>query len=113
MASFAPKKERESVLLMARIDVPGSGSSAGHRVRNLSNDGVCVEYGQRIEKHTQTVVSIGDLEHVPAEVAWARGGFAGMRFLQPVDAQLARKRRPVATEVRAGWMQEIGHAYRR
>ena len=58
-------------------------------------------------------MSIGQLDHLAAEVAWARGGFAGIRFCRPVDVMLARKHRSKITTVRAGWMAETDHAYRR
>lgn len=112
MVGFSTKKERESVFLMARLDAARTGVTASHRVRNLSVDGVCVEHPGGLEKFTRLAVSIGQLDNIPAEVAWARGGFAGLKFLAPVDVQSARKHRGIATEVRAGWMNEIRHAHR-
>ncbi len=112
--NFTSKKERESVWLMARVASPAGGESGGHRVRNLSRDGVCIEFPDRLEQHDRLTVSIGQLDHIPGEVAWARGGFVGIRFAQPIYPALARKHRGTKpVDVRAGWMTDLRHAHRR
>ena len=114
MTNFTSKKERESVLLMARITSAAGTETGGHRVRNLSREGVCVEFPARLEQHDRLTVSIGQLDQIPGEVAWARGGFAGIRFSQPIDPALARRHRGTnPTDVRAGWMADLRHAHRR
>ena len=114
MTNFTSKKERESVLLMARVAPAAGSESGGHRVRILSRDGVCIEYPGRLEQHDRLSVSIGQLDDVPGEVAWARGGFAGIRFTRPIEPTLARKHRNATpTDVRAGWMTDLRHAHRR
>ena len=112
--NFTSKRDRESVLLMARVAPAAGEESTGHRVRNLSRDGVCIEYPGRLEQHDRLDVSIGQLDRIAGEVAWARGGFAGIRFAQPIDPMLARKHRAAKpVDVRAGWMTDLRHAHRR
>lgn len=93
---------RDSVFLTAQV-VGACGATRRYRIRNLSREGACVEQPEGLQKDARLTVSIGLIERVPAEVAWARGGFAGLRFLIPIDTRLARQRPPRSLDPRAGW----------
>ena len=102
--------DRDTVFLMARVR-GGRGEREGrYVVRNLSKTGACIAEPGPLEKGQRLVVALGQLENVAAEVAWARDGFAGLRFLQPIDVALARRHgvKPArrTSDVKAGWLSD-------
>lgn len=106
----AEARDRDTVFLMARVAGRHGGAEGRYVVRNLSKTGACIAEPGPLEKGQQLVVSIGHLEKVAAEVAWARGGFAGVRFLQPIDVALARRHgvKPArrSGDVQVGWLSD-------
>ncbi|MES2754307.1 MAG: hypothetical protein V4659_06545 [Pseudomonadota bacterium] len=112
MTGYSSKRDRDTVFLMARIAEPGAGASR-YRVRNMSPDGVCIEQPTGLEKFKRLIVSVGQLDNVAAEVAWARGGFAGLKFMRPIDIAKARKHRVAPTDATAGWLSDHRRPHQR
>lgn len=106
----ADSRERDTVFIMARVAGGVGGKEGRYVVRNLSKTGACIAEPGPLEKGQRLVLSLGQLENVAAEVAWARDGFAGLRFLQPIDVALARKHgvKPArrGSDVKVGWLSE-------
>ena len=59
------------------------------------------------------MVEIGQLDGVQAEVAWSRGGFAGIRFLRPIDVARARRHKIAEGPVKTGWMSDTRRPFQR
>lgn len=97
-------RNRESVFLLAEVVGVGEGGPAQrHRVRNVSEQGACIEGYEGLVAGARLIVSIGMVERIHAEVKWVRGGLAGLRFAQPIDVAQARKRPPKSLDPREGW----------
>lgn len=105
--SIADDRRRDSVFLLAKI-AGADGDSRSHRARNLSSEGVCIEQPDELMPGTKLILSIGLVERIHAEVMWARGGFAGLRFAAPIDLALARKRAPRSLDPKVGWGRANG-----
>ncbi len=110
-------RQRDTVFIMARVAGAPGGKEGRYVVRNLSKTGACIAEPGPLEKGQRLVVSIGQLEDVAAEVAWARGGFAGVRFLEPIDITLARKHgvKPArrGSDLQVGWLSDTRRPHQR
>lgn len=103
--SGQPKtRNRAAVYLMAQVAGATDLPPGRYVVRNLSATGACIAAERGIEQGQQLTVSLGLLDHVAAEVAWARGGLAGLRFLEPIDVAEARRRKPPEGSAHPGWI---------
>ena len=112
MSGHPKTRNRDAVYLMAQV----AGAAAGrYVVRNLSASGACIAVEGGLEKGAALTVSMGRLDNIAAEVAWARGGLAGIRFLKPINVATARqrKRASVGADVQAGWVGARHDPYRR
>lgn len=113
-AASDPEKTRDKrsgVILRAAIDL--DGLVVERRVRNLSEHGACVDNADDLVAGTTVTVTMGRLERLVADVVWAKPALAGLRFRRAVDLEAARKPRGSAATAAAGWMTDMGHAYRK
>ena len=98
----ADTRRRDSVFLLAQV-TGADGSTQGHRARNLSPDGVCIDEPGNLAPGMALTLSIGLVEQIQAEVMWTRDGQAGLKFAAPIDPALARKRAPKSLDPKSGW----------
>lgn len=106
-------RNRDTVFMVARVAGAPSGDPQRFLVRNLSATGACIAEPAGLEKFKRLVVEIGQLSGVPAEVAWARGGFAGIRFLSPIDVARARRHKIAEGGVKTGWLSDTRRPFQR
>ncbi|NIJ07668.1 hypothetical protein FHS31_001264 [Sphingomonas vulcanisoli] len=85
--------QRDSMLLMATLR-RANGTDIAIKVRNLSSGGLMAEVPVSLHREESVEVDLRGIGIVPAKVAWAAGGRAGLAFDHAVDHKLARK--PVA-----------------
>lgn len=116
MSDAAPDPEksrdkRSGVILRAAVE--SDGVMVERRVRNLSERGACIDNDGALVAGTTVSVTMGQLEGLVADVVWAKPALAGLRFRRAVDLEAARKPRGLGGVTRAGWMADIGHAYRK
>ena len=116
MSETAPDVEnardkRSGVILRAAIEI--DGLTVERRVRNLSERGACVDNDGDLVAGTTVIVTMGRLERLVAEIMWVKPALAGLRFRRSVDLDAARKPRGTGAVAGAGWMADIGHAYRK
>ncbi|MGU3390180.1 PilZ domain-containing protein [Sphingomonas sp. M1A8_2b] len=115
-SAFLARATRTSVMLSAdvfRADRPGS---TAHRITNISETGICIVQPAGLAPGNVVVLSIGRVEHLPADVVWVRAGLAGLRFHDPIDLALARTRRMaghVSVPPSAGWLAALNDPYKR
>lgn len=105
------RDKRSGVILRAAIDL--NGTVVERRVRNLSERGACVDNDDDLAAGMAVTVTMGRLEGLTADVVWAKPTLAGLQFREAVDLEAARQPRGKGTAAGAGWMTNIGHAYRR
>jgi hypothetical protein len=106
------REKRSGVIIRAAI--ARDGASVERRVRNLSPRGACVDNVQDLAAGDVVTVAMGSLHGLIADVMWAKPQLAGLRFRSTVDLDAARKpRAAVSATARAGWMADMGNAYRR
>lgn len=106
---------RTSVMLRAQLFRVGDSASSDHRVVNVSETGLCIAQVADLAVDTIVVVTIGQVEHAPADVIWVEAGLAGLSFHTPIDLAAARMRRARSSAVSppaAGWMAELSSPYR-
>ncbi len=87
-----------------------------HRVTNISETGLCIVQAGALDVGSVVVVTIGQVEQVPADIVWVRAGLAGLKFHTPIDVARARLRRAAgqaAAAPSAGWMAELNDPYAR
>lgn len=109
------RRPRDSVFMMAWVASAPQAEPRRYLMRNLSDTGCCIAEPHALDKFERMIVSIGQEEHVPAEVAWIREGTAGLQFLRPIDLRLARRRRgdgPIAGP-KAGWLSDQRRPHQR
>ncbi|WP_140872473.1 PilZ domain-containing protein [Sphingomonas oligophenolica] len=109
------RSPRTSVMLRASIFRNGDSDASDHRVVNVSETGLCVAQVLNLAVNTIVVVTIGLVEHAPADVVWVEAGLAGLSFHAPIDLAAARRRNarsgtPAAPA--SGWMAELSSPYR-
>jgi hypothetical protein len=105
------RDKRSGVILRAAVQ--SDGAVVERRVRNLSERGACIDNAGDLVAGTIVSVTMGQLEGLVADVVWAKPALAGLRFRRAVDLEAARKPRGIGAVTRAGWMTDIGHAYRK
>ena len=112
----APRKsKRTSVMLRATVFARDTGKATEHRVVNVSDTGLCIGQAEHLKPDHIVVVTIGAVEHAPADIIWVDSGLAGLEFHQPIDVAAARNRTKsagAAIAPAAGWMAELSSPYR-
>lgn len=89
LISYAPSEERRSFgRRTLRLQLPaaaGTGSSPA-LVYNLSRRGLLLETDSPLEPGDLVIVELPEAGATPAEVIWAREGFAGCEFAEALPA---------------------------
>ena len=125
-ADAAPVKRipRNSVMLSALVEQPGRAEPGRHRVRDLSSGGVRIDTRHSMRVGENVRVTIGALARVRAKVAWVKEGWAGLKFVFPVNPDEARAaaaippgsgpmdtRASTGTTPNAGWLSDLSDPY--
>lgn len=136
MATPPDRAPRSSVFLYARVEAEPDPIDC--RVRNISEQGACIDNSIALTDGAHLHLSIGAVGHIEADVAWSKDERAGLHFHRSIDVAAARlprsKAKAAATgvavprssaaadrppppapsqEIHAGWMQHIRDPYRR
>jgi hypothetical protein len=106
------REKRNSVIVRA-IVTTHDGRSSERRVRNLSQQGACIEHEGELVAGMPVLLHMGSMHDLVGTVRWVGERLAGLRFAQDIDLDEARKPRGVGVKPRAGWMADINDAYRR
>ncbi|WP_162242967.1 PilZ domain-containing protein [Sphingomonas sp. Leaf412] len=101
------------MILYAAVTREG-GAAVDCRVRNLSSTGACIDDAAALRPGQRATVQMGALRPMGADVMWVERGFAGLRFDGAVDLAAARRpRSKTVVAAQAGWIGNLGDAYRR
>lgn len=138
MATPPDRAPRSSVFLYARVEAEPQPLDC--RVRNISEQGACIDNSIALTDGAHLHLSIGAVGHIEADVAWSKDERAGLHFHRSIDVAAARLPRAKAKapttgfapavsrssapadhapppappqEVHAGWMEHIRDPYRR
>ena len=110
-------KSRDSMFLLADVNVEGVDAPINVRVRNLSAGGMMAEAAiSDLIRGSALKVNLRNIGEVPGTIAWTKHGAFGISFDNPIDPKLARKPvgvksdenitpryiRPISTKGRAG-----------
>ncbi|MES2339127.1 MAG: PilZ domain-containing protein [Pseudomonadota bacterium] len=107
------RSQRASVMLSAQVFRHDHREPTLHRVTNISETGVCLAQDGELTAGSVVVLTIGQVEHVAADVKWSRGKLAGLAFREPIDVARSRLRRTgAAPPVAAGWLADLNHLHR-
>lgn len=91
MYSFAIRTvERDTLFLMADVQLEGAEEPLRVTVRNLSAAGMMVERDRRVKRGQRVTVELRNLGQVTGMVVWARNPIFGIAFDDEIDHQLAR-----------------------
>ena len=110
----AVRSPRRSVMLSAHIFRDGVADPSVHRIKNISETGVCLAQDGELTEGTVVVLSIGQADQVAADVKWVDCKLAGLAFREPIDLARARMRRTDGGQpaIASGWLAELNHAHR-
>ncbi|MEO5939223.1 MAG: PilZ domain-containing protein [Sphingomonas sp.] len=89
-------KARDSLFLVAGLDIDGRPGTLHVRVRNLSPGGLMAEYPHPIEIGRPVEVELRGIGKVAGQVAWTAAGRIGVAFDSQIDPLQARK--PVVSQ---------------
>ena len=101
-AELKPREARESVYLSAVVTHFGATEPTRHRVRNLSDHGVCIDQAGALRKGQTVLIDVGEIEELGATVQWVAGGVAGLKLAHAIQRTSA-KSRPKPLHIRQGW----------
>lgn len=87
---------RDSLLLLADIQVEQDEKTHRIRVRNLSNGGMMGEGNLRVKRGNRLSIELRNVGRIAGTVAWVQDDRFGIAFDEEIDAQLARKPQQVA-----------------
>jgi hypothetical protein len=85
------QKVRDSLFLVADLDIEGQPGTTHVRVRNLSSGGLMAEYAHPLEIGTTLEIVLRGVGKVAGKVAWTAAGRIGVSFNSPIDPLQARK----------------------
>ena len=86
-----PRRNRDSLFLLARVRMGASGDWAEVRVRNLSAGGLMAEIAQALAIDTPLELELRGIGKVSGRVAWQAEGRTGVAFDAEIDPMKARK----------------------
>lgn len=89
LISYAPSEERRSSgrrTMRLQLPAVAEAGASPALVYNLSERGLLLETAAPLREGDQLVVEIPEAGAVPAEVIWARDGFAGCQFGKALPA---------------------------
>lgn len=81
---------RDSLFLMAQVEVEGDGASRHVKVRNLSAGGMMAEGDAPVMRGSRLIVNLRNVGSVPGSVAWTQDARFGIAFDIEIDPKLAR-----------------------
>ncbi len=90
-AAAARSGSRDSLMLTAKLRLPGLATPVQVRVRNLSAGGLMAEYAGPAQGGDTIEVEVRGIGWVNGRVAWVAEGRIGIAFNAPIDPLLARK----------------------
>lgn len=86
-----PRRNRDSLFLLARVRVDGEAEWVDVRVRNLSAGGLMAEIAQALAIDTPVELELRGIGRVTGRVAWQAEGRTGVAFDAEIDPMKARK----------------------
>ncbi|MEP3052335.1 MAG: PilZ domain-containing protein [Erythrobacter sp.] len=86
---------RDSLFLLAGIQIENAGEHHRVRVRNLSNGGMMGEGNLRVKRGNRLDIELKNVGAVAGTVAWVQDDRFGIAFDEEIDSQLARKAAPI------------------
>lgn len=81
---------RDSLFLLARVQVEGCDEEARVKVRNLSTGGMMAEGDVKVTRGARVSVELRNLGWVEGSVAWKQDNRFGIAFLEEIDPKIAR-----------------------
>lgn len=84
-------KPRDSLFLVAEIQIDGRAESNQVRVRNLSSGGLMADFPHPVDIGTPVEVELRGIGKVKGDIAWTAAGRIGISFEHPIDPMQARK----------------------
>lgn len=92
---------RDSLFLLATVQIEQQSERHRVRVRNLSDGGMMAEGANvRVQRGNRVVVELRNVGEVQGSVAWVQDNRFGIAFDSEVDSQ--RARRPLSVEPEPG-----------
>ncbi|WP_093398086.1 PilZ domain-containing protein [Sphingomonas sp. OK281] len=85
------QRARDSLLLMAELQLGGETRIREGRVRNLSEGGLMIELDKAVEVGTSILLRLRGIGEVSGKIAWYTAGRAGVALDVPIDPKMARK----------------------
>lgn len=92
---------RDSLFLMAEVEIEGAGVEHRVKVRNLSDGGMMAEGEVPVMRGSRLVVKIRNIGTVPGSVAWTQDNRFGIAFDIEIDPKLARSHQANASDLAA------------
>lgn len=86
-----PRRNRDSLFLLARVRIGASGEWTDVRVRNLSAGGLMAEIAHPLPINTPMELELRGIGRVSGRVAWQAEGRTGVAFDAEIDPMKARK----------------------
>ena len=83
---------RDSLFLMADIQVEGRAQPVRAKVRNLSAGGMMADGDFSVERGARLVVDLRHVGHVSGTVAWVQDSRIGIAFDREIDPKKVRAR---------------------
>lgn len=81
---------RDSLFLLARLQVEGRDEDYRVKVRNLSAGGMMAEGEVRVTRGERVAVELRNIGWVEGSVAWRQENRFGIAFLEEIDPRMAR-----------------------
>jgi len=82
--------QRDSMFMMANLNLEGDSTQYRVKVRNLSEGGMMAEDGPVVVRGTKLVIDLKNIGPVQGVVAWVQDGRFGIAFAAEIDPKLAR-----------------------
>lgn len=92
---------RDSLFLMAQVQIDGSDAEHRVKVRNLSDGGMMAEGDVPVMRGSRLVVNIRNIGTVPGSVAWTQDNRFGIAFDIEIDPKLARSQQSASEDLAA------------
>lgn len=86
---------RDSLYLLAQLQVDGQAEAHPVKVRNLSAGGMMAEGELRVSRGQLVAVDLRNIGWVEGSVAWTQGNRFGIAFIEQIDPKQARA--PIST----------------
>jgi hypothetical protein len=91
VAALSRGADRDSLLMQARLILPGRAEPVVVRVRNLSPGGMLAEGKVRVEQGAAVEIELNNVGRVSGRVVWAGEGKFGIAFDHQIDPQAVRR----------------------